>query len=192
MKKGTVLIGTDSVGRFLALLVAGVLWVAGMAGCLGGGKSAGGGAAAGSSATDAPDAPVKPALRYKVVVDQTDFFRISPQQPAGPDDHLKKDTRVTFLKRYGGYTQVRTAGGIPGYVPSEDVAQISAQEVAQEDAALLARQAPPAALAPITSGPGGTYSIPPEATRDTVLPVQDTAPTDGAAAKPTPNPMFRY
>ncbi len=170
--------------NFLPLAAAGYLLATGLTGCLhGGGKTADG---PGSSAATADvNAPVKPEFRYKVAAETTDFFLISPQQAAGPDDHLKKDARVTLVKRYGGYSQIKTAGGLTGYVPSDEITRLSPQEISQEDAALLAKQAPAAALGPIPGGPGAAYSIPSEATRETVLPVPD-APT------PTPNPMFRY
>lgn len=169
----------------MAAAGCGLALAAAMAGCAaGGGKTADGAQAAPSAEVGAP---VKPQFRYRVVEDQADFFRISPQQPGGADQHLKKDLRITLVKRYGGYSQVE-ANGTTGYVASDQIAQISAQEAAAEDAAELARQAPPNALAPTLDGPGGAYSIPPEATRDTVLPVPDA----NATPKPTPNPMFRY
>ena len=184
MKNVKVMIA--AVGCALTLAVA--------AGCARGGKTADGG---GSATTKAPggtagdvNAPVKPELRYKVVADDTAFYRLSVQQPGGPDDHLKKDTRLTLVKRYGGFAQVQTRGGLTGYVPSSGIAPLSSKEVADEDAATLAAQAPPNALAPLTSGPGSTYSIPPEATRDTALPVSD--PNGAPTPKPTPNSMFRY
>ncbi len=186
---GWVIVGFAK--RFLPLAGAGCLLATGMAGCLHGGKTAGGNGSS-SSAAPAPAAdanvPVKPEFRYKVAAETTDFFHISPQQPGGADEKLKKDTRVTFVKRYGGYSEIKTAGGVTGYVPSEEITRLSPQEISQEDAALLAKQAPPALLGPVPGGPGGTYSIPPEATRETVLPVADPA----ATPKPTPNPMFRY
>ncbi len=155
-----------------------------VAGCAaGGGKPADG--APGTAAADTTT--VKPQFRYRVVADGANFYHISPQQPGGADEHLKKDMRITFVKRYGGYSEV-LANGTQGYVASDDIIQISAQESAAEDAATLARQAPPNALAPTTDGPGGAYAIPPEATRETVLPVPDANPTP----KPTPNSMFRY
>ncbi len=166
--------------------VGGLLLASGLAGCKGGGKSADGGT--NPAAVADVDAPAKPEFRYKVTAETTDFFYIGPLQAGGANEKLKKDTRITLLKRYGGYSQIKTAGGISGYVPSDEIAQISAQESAAEDAERQARLAPPSTLAPLTSGPGGTYSIPPEATRDTVLPVPDASPTP----KGTPNPMFRY
>lgn len=183
-------VNAGRAARSLPVLAAGYLWTLGLAGCLHGG---GGGKTAASPAAAAPapagvDAPVKPEFRYKVAADQTDFFHVSPQQPSGADEHLKKDVRITLVKRYGGYSEIKTAGGITGYVPSDEITRLSTQEVAQEDAALLAKQAPPAALGPVPGGPGAAYSIPPEATRESVLPVADPVSTP----KPTPNPMFRY
>ncbi len=171
--------------RLLPLAGAGCLLATGVVGCLRGGKTADSGTAA---ATADVNAPVKPEFRYKVTAETTDFFHISPQQPGGADEHLKKDARITFVKRYGGYSEIRTAGGTTGYVPSEEITRLSPQEISQEDAALLAKQAPPSLLGPVPGGPGAAYSIPPEATRETVLPVADAASTP----KPTPNPMFRY
>ena len=162
--------------RALTLAAAGCL----LAGCAGGGKSAGGGAAS------TADAAVKPDARYKVVADQADFFHNSVMQVGGADEKLRRDTRVTLLKRYGGYAQI-TANGSTGYVASDAIAPLNASDLAAEEAATRAQQAPPDALAP-ANGPGGAYSIPPEATHDTVLPVPDAGPV----VRPTPNPMFRY
>lgn len=173
------------VARSLSLAVAAGLLATAATGCLRGGsgkKADNAGPAA--AATANADAPVKPEFRYKVVAETTDFFHISPQQPGGADEHLKKETRVTLVKRFGGYSEIKTAGGITGYVPSDEITRLSAPEVAQEDAALLAKQAPAGLLGPVPGGPGAVYSIPSQATRDTVLPVPD--------ATPTPNPMFRY
>ena len=172
----------------LSVVVAGCLLLAsGLAGCKGGGKAADSGANAAAATADV-DAVIKPEFRYKVIASATAFYHVSPLQAGGVDEMIKKDTRITLLKRYGGYSQIKTVGGISGYVASDEITQISAQESAAEDAERQARLAPPSALAPMTSGPGGNYSIPPEATRDTVLPVPDASPTP----KGTPNPMFRY
>ena len=171
----------------LSVVVAGGLLVTpGLTGCKGGGASDGNGANA--VATADANVLAKPEFRYRVASETTDFFYISPLQAGGANEKLKKDTRVTLLKRYGGYAQIKTMGGITGYVAGDEIVQLSAQESAAEDAARQAALAPPSALAPIPSGPGGNYSIPPEATRDTVLPVPDASPTP----KSTPNPMFRY
>ena len=138
------------------LLGAAYLLTLGMAaGCVRGGGSNGGSAASATNDAATADAPVKPEFRYKVTQgDGANFYRISPQQPSGPDEVIKKDTRVTLLKRYGGFSQVQVPNFGPGYIASENITRLSAQEVAEEDAALLAKQAPPAMLAP-TDGTGG-------------------------------------
>ena len=167
--------------RALLLTAAGGLLAMLATGCAGGGKS--GGDAGPASAVDAS---VKPEQRYKVLADEVDFFHNSVLQPGGADEKLKRDTRVTLIKHYGGYAQIQ-ANGTTGYVASNEVGPLSAADLAAEEAVARAQQAPAGALAPV-SGPGSTYSIPPEATRETVLPVPDSSP----AGKPTPNPMFRY
>ena len=100
---------------------------------------------------------------------------------------------MTFVKRYGGYSRDRRPrAATTGYVASDEITHLSPQEISEEDAALLdaARlRRPPWRRTNAPGGPDSNYSIPPEAARDTVLPVPDASP---AAAKPTPNPMFRY
>ena len=155
MSKAGVRPGTDGTGIatmrpmknvkvWIAAAGCGLALAAALGGCAAGGAKAADGAAA--SANAEVGAPVKPQLRYKVVEDQADFFHLGPQQPGGADEHLKKDTRITLVKRYGGYSQVE-AHGTTGYVASDQIAQISAQESAAEDAATLAQQAPPNAVA---------------------------------------------
>ncbi len=180
MKRLTGLLIASDVGPLLAITAAGCLLAVVVTGCMHGGTGNG-------PAASTESAPVKPEARYRVVVPEADLFHNSVLQPSGADEKIKQDTRVTLVKRYGGYAQI-TTGSSTGYVAMSDIAPLSASDIAAEEAATRAQQAPPNALAPLTPGPGGTYSIPPEATRETVLPVPDASP----AAKPTPNEMFRY
>ena len=146
----------------------------------------------GDAAARDPDAPAKPEDRYKVSSDLAPFFRFSPQQAAGPDRQLKKETRLTLLGRLAGYSKVQLVGGDYGYVDSSDITHLSPKEIADEDALYAAQHAPPAALAPLNGagniGNGGNYNPPPEAGRSQPLPVADPA----AAPTPPPASIFRY
>jgi hypothetical protein len=150
-------------------------------GCLSQGKSAAG-------ATKAAAHPGAPATdRYKVKAATTAFYTYGPQQPSGPDETLKKDSRVTMVSRSFGYSRVTTSDGKTGYVGTEDIEPLSAEEIADENAAL---QPQPLPLPPgaVSQGSGGTYTIPPEAGNDERLPLSDPAPTP----KPTLTAPFRY
>ena len=153
------------------------------------------GAAPAANTAGAPaDGPVKNSDRYKVKADTAPFFHYGPQQLNGSDLDLKKDTRITMLNRGRGFSQVRTVDGQVGYVGTEDITPLSAEEIAAEDAQKLAAMAPPpgALTSPVGSGPVGTggpvYTIPSEAGRSESLPTQDASPTP----KPPPPSIFRY
>ena len=139
-----------------------------------------------------PDALPKAEFRYKVATDQAAFFRYSPQQPAGADQQLKKEMRVTLVGKLAGYSKVQLPGGQFGYVDTADITHLSAKEISDEDALYAAQHAPPALLStPMTDaniGNGGNYNPPPEAGRAQPLPVADpnTSPT------PPPASIFRY
>jgi hypothetical protein len=154
------------------------------------GCSSGGGKAAKADSTPAANTP--DSDRYRVTADTTSFFLYGPQQANGADDTLKKDTEVTMVKRGSGYSRVTTPDGKTGYVATEDLGKLSAQEIAEENAAQQqAVQADALRRMGGTGGtgvPGGTYTIPPEAGNDERLPVADTSPTP----KPTPTPPFRF
>lgn len=139
-----------------------------------------------------PSVPAKPADRYKVTTDRAAFFRFSPQQASGPDQTIKKETRVTLVGRLAGYSKVRLVSGDVGFMDSGDIGHLNPKEIADEDALYAAQHAPPAALnSPLNNaniGNGGNYNPPPEAGQAQPLPLPDAAPT------PTPPPpsMFRY
>ena len=156
-----------------------------------------------ASAVIDPNALPKPELRYKVTTDQASFYRFSPQQPAGADQQLKKDVRVTLVGKLAGYSKVELSGGQFGYVDSDDIGHLSPKEIADEDALYAAQHAPPALLnTPMTDagvsatsianggsiGNGGNYNPPPEAGRSQPLPVADP----NASPTPPPAAIFRY
>lgn len=158
-------------GRTLGLMAAGAFCCAALIGC--------------APLDDA--APATTAISsgddvYRVNAETTSFFKNGPQQPSGPDLALKKDTRVSMLKRNFGYSQVRTADNQVGYVGTADLTPLSAEELAADKA----QQA--AALKPVRGhNPAivGEYTIPPEAGSGERLPEPEP--------KPTPNPaMFHY
>ena len=185
--------GSNSPGMRTTLTI---LVAAGMlSGCTTrGGKPGAANPVGGAVAAD-PDAPAKPEARYKVTTDQAPFFRFSPQQAAGADKQLKKETRVTLISRLAGYSKVQLPGGDYGYVDSGDISHLDPKEIADEDALYAAQHAPPAALStPMTEvnganiGNGGNYNPPPEAGRAQPLPVADP----GASPTPPPASIFRY
>ena len=143
-------------------------------------------------------APVKPENRYKVVADPTAaFFRYSPQQAAGADQRIPKETRVELLSRLAGYSKVKLPVGTIGYMDSADLSHLSPKEIADEDALVAAQQAAATALAASADGTGlnnanigngGDYRPPSEAGRSEPLPAVD--PT--ASPTPPPSTMFRY
>ena len=186
--------GWRVVGAALLLAV-----VAASGGCLHKGATT-----AANAANNAAPLPVSGTVsnadRYKVTADTTSFFRYGPQQLNGSDLDLKKEARITMVKRGRGYSQIRMADGQVGYVGTEDIAPLSAQEIAAEDAAKIAAAQNAAAAAAALAGPGPgagggpsynsgpPVTIPPEAGRSESLPTHDP----GAAATPPPSTIFRY
>ena len=159
-----------------------------LAGCITGGKQQAG---TDTMVINDPSAPAKPADRYKVTAETAAFFRYSPQQASGPDQQIKKETRVTLLSCLAGFSKVRLMGGDVGYMDSGDIGHLNAKEITDEDALYAAQHAPPPMLSsPINNaniGNGGNYNPPPEAGQAQPLPLPD-APT----ASPPPPSMFRY
>ena len=159
------------------------------------------GATTATAANNAAPLPTNGAVsaadRWKVTADTTSFFRYGPQQLNGSDLELKKETRITMVKRGHGYSQIRMADNQTGYVGTEDITPLSAQEIAAEDAQkVAAAQAAAALLSPVPGqgGGGGTYnsgprvSIPSEAGRSESLPTNDP----GVTPTPPPPTIFRY
>ena len=170
----------------LGVLAMAALLIAG--GCAGGKKTAVDDAGRDLSA------PIKPEDQYKITSDPTaGFFRYSPQQPAGPDQQVKKETRVELISKLAGFSKVKLPSGEVGYVDTADIGHLSPKEIADEQALIAAKQAEAAALAnPILNnaniGNGGSYTPPPEAGRTEPLPVADPGPS----TTPPPSTMFRY
>ncbi len=170
-----------------------LLAVAGLSGCRSGG-AAGATTAANNAAPLPADGAVPSADRWKVRADTTPFYHYGPQQLNGSDQDLKKDTRITMLERSRGYSRVRLPSNEIGYVGTEDVIPLDANEIAAEDAQKLAAAAalaPPGALTSpmgtVTPAAGGPrYTIPAEAGRSESLPTRDPNPT------PPPPTIFRY
>jgi hypothetical protein len=149
------------------------------AGCQAGGKK--------TANAPAANANAPASDRYKVTADTTAFYLYGPQQPSGPDQTLKKNDKLTMLKRSYGFSRVKAPDGQTGYVGTEDIAPLTPEEIADEDAAL--QQVPmPDAETQKRMGAMGGYTIPPEAGNDERLPVADPSPSP----KPTLNAPFRY
>lgn len=169
-------------GLALAALTAVALATAAVVGCKNAGDADG--ATATSNAPAANGATPIGDL-WRVTADSTSFYRFGPQQPSGPDLALKKDTRVTMLKRSFGYSQVQTADKQVGYVGTSDLQPLSAEELKSEQAAQAAAAGPkhdPNRRSPAIVG---EYTIPAGAGSAEKLPEPEN--------KPPPNPaMFRY
>ena len=156
-----------------------------------------------AAATPAPT-PAAPITRFRVTADTTPFYKLGPQQPAGPDLALKKDTRVTMVKRSFGYSQIKLDDGMVGYVGNEDLKILTPEEVANETTLTLTNSmgggpAGSAALFGGAVGPNATarrrgprmpaLPLPPGA-QEPSLPLPDFAPM-GPTPKPQPTPAFR-
>jgi hypothetical protein len=73
---------------------------------------------------------------YAVTPDSTPFFRHGPQQGAGPDLTLPKDSLVRLIRPSFGYSKVEVlSSGQIGYVASEDINVASASLIATTHAA---------------------------------------------------------
>jgi hypothetical protein len=136
-----------------------------------------------------------PADTYRVRATETSFYHISPLQPSGPDEQLKKGTEVTVVKSTRTYTQVKVQGGNTGYVATEDIAPLTAQEIAAANTSSIQAQLESQRQAAARSMGGSGYTIPPEAGSEEKLPEQDAGAAGPkvntrASASPTPNPIF--
>ena len=141
------------------------------------------GAKKGANPPAAANAPASD--RYKVTAATSNFYLYGPQEPNGPDSVLKKDSKLTLIKREFGYSRVKTSDGQTGYVGTEDIGPLSPEDIADENAAV---QLMPADVQKRLGPMPGGYTIPPEAGNDERLPVADSSPTP----KPTPPPPFHY
>ncbi len=165
-----------------------------------------GGGRSGATTAPAPSpaaTPTGPVTRFRVTAETTPFFRLGPQQPAGPDLALKQDTRISMVKRGFGYSQVKLDDGMVGYVGNEDIKVLTAEEVANETSLTLtntaAGPAGSAALFGGAVGPNGSarrrgprlpaLPLPPGA-QEPSLPLPDLAPSS-PTPKPQPTPAFR-
>jgi hypothetical protein len=148
---------------------------------------AGTGCSGDKEAANPPAAANAPASdRYKVTAETADFYLYGPQQPNGPTLTLKKDTRLTMVKRAYGYSRVNTPDGQTGYIGTEEIAPLSPEELADEAAAM--QQVPSAETLKRMGPMEGGYTIPPEAGNDERLPVPDASPSP----KPTLTQPFHY
>jgi hypothetical protein len=106
-------------------------------------------------------APVAPSGQYKVTAARTPFYNYGPQQPGGPSLSLERGTIVTLLKRGFGYSQIKLRNEQTGYVGTEDIAALTAEE-------LLAQEQPEAPalgdLGPLPRPGGVRRSMLPPAT----------------------------
>ena len=169
------------------------------AGCKVGANTSSNPPAAAPIVSNEPITAVPDKDRYKVIADTTGFFHYSPLQASGSDFDLKKDARLTMIKRGRGFSEVKTADKDVGYVGTEDIAPLAPAELAQEDAATMqAAQAAAGAqlaaagltnTAPVTAPNGkktgtpmSSYKIPSAADADVRLPEPDVK------RKPTPSP----
>lgn len=125
--------------------------------------------------------PAAPSDQFKVAVERTPFFRYGPQQPGGPSSSLDRGTTMTLLKRGFGYSQVRLKDQQTGYVATEEIAALTAQE-------LLAQEQPEAPASPADLGP-----LPrPGGVRRSVLPPSIPEELPEPEPKADATPKFRY
>jgi hypothetical protein len=139
--------------------------------------------------------------RYRVTAETTPFFRLGPQQPAGPDLALKKDTRLSLVKRGFGYSQIKLDDGTVGYVGNEDIKLLTPEEAANETTLTLTNTTGPGGSAALFGGAVGPAAVsrrrprgpalplPPDA-QEPSLPLPDFAP-GAPTSKPQPTPAFR-
>ena len=57
-----------------------------------------------------------------VSAENTPFYRYGPAQSFGPDFQLLRGSRVLLVRRGFGFSRIQTEAGVPGYVPTEDLA----------------------------------------------------------------------
>ncbi len=78
-------------------------------------------------------AAVAPSDQFKVTVAKTPFYIYGPQQPGGPSTSLERGTVVTLLKRGFGYSQVKLRNEQTGYVGTEDIVALTAEELLAQE-----------------------------------------------------------
>jgi hypothetical protein len=130
-------------------------------------------------------AAVAPSNQFKVTAARTPFYNYGPQQPGGPSMSLERGTVVTLLKRGFGYSQIKLRNEQTGYVGTEDIVALTAEE-------LLAQEQPEAPANGDFGAlprPGGVRrsNLPPATPVD--LPVEMPLSTEPEAkAESTPKP----
>lgn len=80
---------------------------------------------------------------FVVTAAQTPFYRYGPQQMAGPDRQLPRDTVLTLVRHAFGYSKVRLEDGQQGFVANDDLGKAPERLVAQLNAANDAASLPP-------------------------------------------------
>ena len=134
---------------------------------------------------------------YRVRADSTAFYHVSPLQAAGADEQLRKDTEVTMLQPSRTFSRIKTARGETGYVATEDIGPLNAQEIAAANAGSIQAQLESQRQAAARTMGGDGYTIPPEAGSQEKLPEPDARPAGPkvntrADASPTPDPLFHH
>ncbi len=70
----------------------------------------------------------RPAETFPYTIAQeVEYYTTGPQQGRPPDGTLAAGTKVNVLRRTGGYSLVRWAGGIEGYVLTEAIQDPNAE-----------------------------------------------------------------
>lgn len=125
-------------------------------------------------------------MTYEVVASEgTPFYRLGPQQPAGPDLNLEEGRRVTMQEKRFGYSRVLLDNGWTGWLATDDVEAASDPVVVERPATLEENSAivrryrpdtPPVEDAPLPGGFGD---------------VEEPAATD-PVTEPVELPEFRY
>ncbi len=71
------------------------------------------------------------AGRYVVTAPKSQFYKYGPAQAFGADFALNRGQKVTLVQNSFGFSKVTTDDGITGYMPTEDLAPVPAEPVAQ-------------------------------------------------------------
>ena len=134
---------------------------------------------------------------YRVRAATTAFYHVSPLQAAGADEQLKKDTEITMLQSSRAFSRIITAQGETGYVATEDIGPLNAQEIAAANAGSIQAQLESQRQVAARSMGGDGYTIPPEAGSQEKLPEPDARPVGPKVntrpdASPTPDPLFHH
>ncbi|MGD9719968.1 MAG: hypothetical protein AB7O59_01995 [Pirellulales bacterium] len=77
---------------------------------------------------DAVSAVAEPPPTFPdVIAEEVEYYTAGPQQGRPPDGKLAAGTKVNVRRSTGGYSLVRTADGIEGYISTDAIADPAGQ-----------------------------------------------------------------